>query len=232
MDPLLRHSITPTERLGREKAMSKSTELLERMTPAEFYAEDPALSEAADRVLGYSLLGEIDRQMKLRSALDELGVAPFTEESVERYKQAVLAEANKQIGKGRALTLLTWIATAVALICLGPALLGWFVSWKVGLASVIGFAVACAVCGVTNGTTVTAEATWNVTPLVGYRTPVPKTVLKTAVALKRRLPQVELTVHELVQRERVLDPFLAARLGETTYFVAVWDEPKFDAESK
>ena len=212
--------------------MSKATELLERMTPAEVFAEDSALSEAADRVLGYSLLGEIDRQMKLRAALGELGVSPFSDESVERYKQTALFEANEQIIKGRILTALTWIAGATAVTCFGPALLGWFVSWKVGLAAVICFVAACIVCGVTNGTTVTEEATWEVTPLVGYRSPVPKAVLKTAVALKRGLPQVELTVHELVRRERVLDPFLAASLGETTYFVAVWDEPKFDAESK
>ena len=29
-----------------------------------------------------------------------------------------------------------------------------------------------------------------------------------------------------MQSERVLDPFLAARLGETTYFIAVWDEQR------
>ena len=212
--------------------MSKAIELLERMTPAESYAEDPLLSGAADRELGYGLLAEIDRQMKLRSALDELGVSPFTDESVERYKQAVLVEANKRIGKGRMLAVLSGIGVVIALICFGPALLGWFVSWKVGLGSLIGFIAGCAICGATNGTAITEAAAWEVTPLVGYRSRVPKAVLRTAVALKRRLPQVELTVHELLQRERVLDPFLAARLGETTYFVAVWDEPAFDAESK
>ena len=211
--------------------MSNAAELLERMAPVERHQEDAALSLDASKVLGYRLLGEIDRQMKLRAALDELGVSPFTDESVERYKQAVLALANRRIRKGRILKAASFTGIFVAMLCLGPALLGWFVSWKVGLTAVIGLVAGCAVTGFTEDQMVTEEAAWNETPLVGYRSPVPKPVLRTAVQLKKRLPQVELTVHELVQRERVLDPFLAARLGETTYFVAVWDEPKFEAES-
>src|SRR5688572_5801689 len=200
--------------------MSKAVDLLERMTPAEFHDQDPELLEAAKQVLGYSLLAEIDRRMKLRAVLDALGVSPFTDESVELYKQAVLTETNKRIGKGRLLTALSAIGVFVAVTCFGPAILGWFVSWKVGLASVIGLIAGCVMIGATNGVTITEEAAWNATPLVGYRSPVPKPILQMAVRLKRQLPQVELTVHELVQRERVLDPFLAARLGETTYFVA------------
>src|SRR5205823_1758215 len=154
-----------------------------------------------------------------------------TDETVERYKQAVLAEANTEIRKGRILSALPWIGAILLLTCFGPALLGWFVSWKIGLGSVIGLIAGCAMVGSANGTTIKTEASWNVTPLLGYRSPVPKQVLQTAVRLKKQLPGVELTVHELVQSERVLDPFLAARLEETTYFIAVWDEPKFDAES-
>ena len=150
---------------------------------------------------------------------------------LESRFQAVLAEANTEIRKGRMLAILPGLGAILALICFGPALLGWFVSWKVGLASVFGLIAGFAMVGAANGTTIKEEASWNVTPLVGYRSPVPKQVLQTAVRLKKKLPGVQLTVHELVQSERVLDPFLAARLGETTYFIAVWDEPKFDAQS-
>ncbi len=210
--------------------MSKTTELLERMAPAPPHAEDLALSLAARRELGYEVLAELDEQMKLRTALDELGVSPFTDESVERYKHAAVADAGSEIAKGKALLAVSWIGATLSLVCFGPALLGWFVSWKVGLASLIGLIAGLVMVGSVAGTTVKEQASWNVTPLLGYGSQVPKDVLRLAVQLKKRLPSVELMVHELVQSERVLDPFLAARLGKTTYFVAVWDEPKFEAQ--
>ena len=41
--------------------MSKTTDLLERMTPAEYHEEDPALAHGAKKVLGYGLLEEPQR---------------------------------------------------------------------------------------------------------------------------------------------------------------------------
>ena len=75
--------------------MSKTTGLLERMAHAPQFEEDVILARSARDLLGYRLLAEINQRMQLRAALDELGVSPFTDESVERYKQAVCAEANK-----------------------------------------------------------------------------------------------------------------------------------------
>src|SRR5438132_14179573 len=102
--------------------MSKTTDLLERMTPAEYHEEDPALAHGAKKVLGYGLLEEIDQRLKLRAALDELGVSPFTDESVERYKQMVLAEAKRQTRKGRVLAALSGVGALVAITFFGPAI--------------------------------------------------------------------------------------------------------------
>src|SRR5215831_16226832 len=132
--------------------MSNAIELLERMAPAPPFEPDPILSKTAKEMLGYGLMAEVEQRMRLRAALDELGVSPFTDESVDSYKQAVLAKANKDIRKGRMLAVLPWIGVWLAIMCFGPALLGWFVSWKVGLVSVIGLVAGGVMAGAANGT--------------------------------------------------------------------------------
>lgn len=211
--------------------MSDAINVLERMPPAPTPEPCDGLPQRAESMLGYGLLAALDRRLALRRALDELGVSPFTDESVERYKQAVLAEANKGLWKGRWLAYLPGVGALLSLVCFGPALLGWFVSWKVGLAAVIGLIAGLAMCVAVNGTAVKEEAFWRMTPLRDYGSPVPKPVLDLAVQLKKRLPKARFHVHELVQQERVLDPFLAVTYAETTYFIAAWDEPEFDARS-
>lgn len=58
---------------------------------------------------------------------------------------------------------------------------------------------------------------------------VPAKALEDAVRIKNALPTAEFHVHEL--KARVFDPFLSVSHGGKTYYIAVWDEPDFDAKS-
>lgn len=68
---------------------------------------------------------------------------------------------------------------------------------------------------------------WNKIAISQYKRPIPEFVLHKAVQIKTRLPKCEINVHELVRR-RSVDPFLSVTLGKETYFVEVWNEPKFE----
>lgn len=58
---------------------------------------------------------------------------------------------------------------------------------------------------------------------------VPEGVLAVALDLKEKLPEVTFEVDAL-RRNVIVDPFLIARYGLAEFYVAVWDEPGFDAK--
>jgi hypothetical protein len=114
-------------------------------------------------------------------------------------------------------------------LCFGPALLGWLVSWTIGLAFAGGL-VACGAITISSASLATRDpGSWNVTSLIGYAGPVPQSVLHQALRIKERLPEAEFFVHQFVQKKKVLDPFLVVRYGGHEHFIAVWDEPGFGA---
>jgi hypothetical protein len=87
-----------------------------------------------------------------------------------------------------------------------------------------------------------AQPTWRLTKLKDYKKPVPEFVLQKAVEIKKLLPEAEFYVEQLA-----VDPFLIVTLApltdyvssiqtlnrgldpETSAYVEVWSEPKFEA---
>lgn len=63
--------------------------------------------------------------------------------------------------------------------------------------------------------------------LRGYNKPVPEFVLHKAIQIKRAVPNVSLHIEFLASQPKP-DPFLVATLNNETFYVEVWDEPKFE----
>jgi hypothetical protein len=76
----------------------------------------------------------------------------------------------------------------------------------------------------------TYRAEWSEVALAKYGEPVPEYVLNKAIEIKEKCPPATFLVDSLVVREerRTLDPFLIVRQDDETYYVEVWDEPKFE----
>lgn len=69
------------------------------------------------------------------------------------------------------------------------------------------------------------EYSWRRVHIANYVQPIPEFALDMAVRLKQEVPKVEIYVEELRKHP---DPFMVARLGNETYYFAVWAEPKFE----
>jgi hypothetical protein len=68
---------------------------------------------------------------------------------------------------------------------------------------------------------------WNETPIEKYAEPIPEFALSKAIEIKEACPDVQIFVDGLSVKRS--DPFLVVKLGEESYHVEVWDEPKFEA---
>lgn len=142
--------------------------------------EQQRIAEEAATVLGYTAYsrhvagkfgGELGR------ALRELGIQPFTVESVEKYKKEVAAELRRKHPS-------TYYAHVT-------------VEWK-----------RCS--------------------LSTYNRKVEPFILSTAIEVKKRVPAAEFFVEEVRVESKPYDPFLIVKLGEESYYIGVWDEPKFE----
>ncbi len=69
-------------------------------------------------------------------------------------------------------------------------------------------------------------ASWSKTALNKYDRPVPEFVLDQAVRIKEAVPEVVFYVQHLSDAKA--DPFLVARLADEVYYIAAWDEPRFE----
>lgn len=230
--------------------MSKSPlALLERVVPpteeitaSGFWLDLP---EKAQSLLGYQALSSQKSILHFQKTLHELGVAPFSTESVERYKEMRVKMSKRLLPNSLFVTIYT-LSTIAFLLSVGPAILGWAFGWfsdskTMGYNFVwtcIGSLLSCfflMVYGLTGADLLLGR--WRATPLKGYVQPVPEFVLLTAIKVRERFPgpEVEMFVHEFVAVEHekvVLDPFLVARHQNLDYFIAVWDESRFEAEQK
>lgn len=80
--------------------------------------------------------------------------------------------------------------------------------------------------------TIVTEVSWRRVLLSGYNaasTEVPTFALRKAAQIKKACGEAVLSVDELVEQRRVIDPFLVATLADEVYYVDVWKEPKFEA---
>lgn len=70
-----------------------------------------------------------------------------------------------------------------------------------------------------------AEYSWHSYELAKYGKPVPEFALSRAISIKKALPSAQFFVEELRYNP---DPFLYLQVGNTRYYLDVWDEPIFE----
>jgi hypothetical protein len=72
------------------------------------------------------------------------------------------------------------------------------------------------------------DISWRRVELGQCKEEVPLFALRKAVQVKKACPEAILQVDELIEEQRLIDPFLVARLDDETYYLEVWKEPKFE----
>lgn len=72
-----------------------------------------------------------------------------------------------------------------------------------------------------------SDPAWGRVKLSEYKKPVPDFAIERAIQLKRECPQVEFWVEELSD---AVDPFLIAHIGREGYYIACWEEARFEAQ--
>lgn len=184
----------------------------------------------------------------VREVLADLGIQPFTAESVASYKAAqvakhrpplwhrVLGFIDRHLGLetvalnllvGFIMFFLTGVITIVLefLTDVSVALGFWeMVVGAVGALAIFVWAPTIL------GRPIKEPARWQLALFYRYGE-VPLPVSRTAELVRRRLPAGELLVDELVQHEYRLDPFLVLRHEGEDYYLAVWDETDFDDDA-
>jgi hypothetical protein len=75
---------------------------------------------------------------------------------------------------------------------------------------------------------------WRTIELSKYEKPIPEFALAKAVEIAEKVKNAQFSVEELtVSAERVVhdrDPFLIVTAGRETFYIEVWDEPKFETK--
>lgn len=197
-------------------------------------AGDPDLPNRAATLLGYEALQSREQAIALRQGLIELKLMPFTSGSVEQYKEAVSQQTNANVST--LIDVWQFILNRVygwaINLSAGPAAFGWIFAWQISAVAAVVWLLSYVGKMHLNGVEVRLFGRWRVKPLKGYETAVPQFVLTQAIAIAARCPGAQFFVDEFVRNGEVLDPFLIVRAGQEEHYIAVWDEPKFEAVQK
>lgn len=196
-----------------------------RMTERPMALEQHTLSERVAKELGYMELAKEDGAARdecvLFDACVAAGVRPFQTASVEAYKEKQRTSLRQRVGVG------VLIAAAVVAVAGAALAVGLEAAWPLS-----GFAVGFFLM-VVGGPILLGGAParrWVPHRLDGFASPVPAGVLDMALRVREKCIEARFVVHSLVEEERVADPFLAVNYGNAELYIAVWDEPKFDAK--
>jgi len=182
----------------------------------------------AKEVLGYMPLWKKEKYLELMAVLANSGSLPFTDASVERYRQDKLKEnffwsyCLWRLGQA-----VFAISVFVLMLCFGPVFLVWIISleiWYLFLITSLGFGLMAWGLG---GLSWKVSGSWDTVPLIRYHEEVPVEVLNLAVRIGKALPGVFFHVDRFVEEEVTLDPFLVVYYGGERYYIAVWKEPSF-----
>lgn len=222
----------------------------------QLFAQDELL-KAAREELKYSA---IDQPGKLDEILFSIGVTPFTDSSIEAYKDRA-TKANNCIP-----WMIGMILGTLALGAIGAfiSMIAW--NYERSAGPVVGacFLAASACCaiavvalyqrrkhllppGIAFDDLIGAVASWKTCTLEDYERPVPEFVLQTALDFKRELvkradqPEMKGCTHNILidelrmEKVRPVDPFLVLMLkhpGQSPVlrYVEVWNEPKYKQE--
>lgn len=195
------------------------------VTVADFQG---GLAEKAQELLGYGGLLGIRNSRRFQRALADMGIRPFTKESVERYKAETAREANNSRPRfPRVAATVSWIGLGISLVGFILSLVGVLLV-NTPIAFFVGGIFSFIVMGVGYSSSIT-KWEWGVVSLRDYLPPVPEFALQRATEIKQQFPGTEFFIHQLGARR---DPFLVVLNGSEEYFIAVWDEPRFDAREE
>jgi hypothetical protein len=192
---------------------------------------DLELAEEAARLLGYAKLKEVAAQKgisRLSRVLKELDIQPFSRISVERYKaeepDAAEVDVPEFLKRHRKLArILLWFVPVWVIVSGIGIAGGWFISWKLGIASLAGVIVILMKGCEFDDRLAALFPMWERVPLAQYGEEVPVYVLHKAVDIKKQLPSAEFYVEQ-----RAKDPFLIVKCGAEEHYIEVWREPGFD----
>jgi hypothetical protein len=182
---------------------------------------DVELYRKAHALLNYSEAISANTQKtsseQILEKLEKLGIRPFTDETVRSYKFCkrfvgwYLAAPLVPIALWTGMTLAMNHTESVVL----PVILG--------ISGVL--ATILAICSLIYG----LSWDWRIREFYNFYNAIPEFVLQTAVDIKEAIPEAQLRIVELYQRELTpADPFLILRLpsGRDLY-LEVWNEPGF-----
>lgn len=210
-------------------------------TPADLLVE-VSLGERAKEVLGYNgdtvEVAQRTIMAKLAAALNELGIEPFTNESVKAYRKCELWRA-ANIWQMMPVV----FATCIMMFTLGLGVAAYMLPGSrsgspeqyigllggvLALFSLFGTTISAGV-WLADGAIVGLE--WKAIHIGMYNQPIPPAVLEMALEIKERCPEAMLTVEHLNKKTKIVPCgfFLRVDAGKKTFYVACWDEPRFDA---
>jgi hypothetical protein len=172
---------------------------------------------------------EHSNEATLKAVLAALALQPFSAASVERYKQEKAKAANSWLWLHRAMLGLPYLSVVLCIIvfvfgvpCLVDSIVQQHAVQGVVLLAAVMVCVATLIA--LESIKIKNRAVWEVVPKPYYRGRIPAAVTLTLCEIEANLPKVDFVVHRLVQNRKVLDPFIEARHGDESYFIAVWDE--------
>lgn len=212
------------------------------------------LPEEAYKVLGYTMFKARKERLRLRNALAELGIRPFTAQSVAKYEAAMLKKHGATFwarhpglfeataGTSCVLSFFSLIAGLVMLVaaCVtwfqgtfdSLLLCKWFMGiYAVGVPSFIYFLTALHTKEKSK-----KEAEWKTVEIGDCKQQVPAFALETAIKVKKAIPEASIMIKYLLQEKFELDPFLVVSVRSgydkvpEEYHIEVWDEPSFDKQ--
>ena len=201
------------------------TTTLRRMTERPIALEHCALSEKAAKVLGYQKLAMEESatrdELVLFDACVAAGVRPFQTAAVDAYKRKHLTSLRQKVGRA------ILIAASVAVVASFALAMVLSQVWPLfGLpAAFFLFFVG--------GPILLAGApvrSWREQSFSEVSDPVPAGVLDIALRLREKCPGSGFVVHSLQEERRTFDPFLSVKYGRASFYIAVWDEPEFNAK--
>lgn len=181
--------------------------------------------------------------------LIEAGFAPFTDESVELYKQRQVKKAKRlqnflEAAWGYCVAvsffggILVGIGATIAGLAFGM-IAGETIGFIWGIA-VANFFTMVFIPGISLGIAFSGrKVSWSTRTIEEIDYEIPEYCLQTIVDVQKAVKnadtgiwRIRWLVDELVERKEILDPFLVLAIGEETYYMEVWNEPGFIGERK
>lgn len=207
--------------------------------------EQAILSQAWDK-LGYSPRDAATQKARSDKeaavVFTKLGIEPFSQSSVDKYKQQMLDEMNFwwnvsdffSDNWGAAIMVISAIAAIGSIATVFFAHFGDNKPWFFGS---IPFMIAVPLVTVAAITMIYLACKhfiryeWNWTEISAYKDKIPAFALMRAMAVRGEYPSAGFWVEHLRERSSEpmnVDPFLVVNIGGSFYYVDVWDEPKFE----